>query len=580
MGGGMRPHFVRALLPLVVAVLTAVCFLPVVSGSFLNWDDDVNFRHNLAYRGLGWAQIRWAFTSVLFGHYVPLTRLTFSLNYVLGGMHPWGYHLLNVLLHAVNAALFYLVARRLLAAAVGAGREGQGHVDLEASAALAALVFGVHPLRVEPVAWVTGRADLLSTTFVLLSTLAYLRAVDGGATARRRLMLVCTAGFAAAFLSKASALPFPLALLLLDVYPLRRLRRLGGRSLVREKTPLLVVAGIAAVIVAYVTPRGVVLAEYDVVARLTIAAYSFVISAARFVLPAGLLPIYEMPYRVTPLEPRFGLAVAAAVLITAVLILLRRRCPGALAAWTFSVLMLVPTAAAVRKTTDLAPDRYSYLAGLGFALLVGNAVAGGLRLVRRGVLARPMAWVMAGGCVAAVAGLGFMSWTYAEMWTEPGPLWRWAIELDPSCAVCHNKLGEIVLGDPVQPARAPEAEALFRRAIALRPDQPTPHFNLGMALIAQGRWAEAESPLRSYIERNPRSATGHARLGFTYLMRHRFDAAIPELRTALARQPDMPELRGLLIEALEGRARELQAAGLAADAEPLLSESGALRASR
>ena len=119
MGGGMRPHFARAF---VVAALTAICFLPVVSGSFLNWDDDVNFRHNPAYRGLGGAQIRWAFTSVLFGHYIPLTRLTFSLNYVLGGMNPWGYHLLNVLLHGVNAALFYVVARRLLRAAHGVGR--------------------------------------------------------------------------------------------------------------------------------------------------------------------------------------------------------------------------------------------------------------------------------------------------------------------------------------------------------------------------------------------------------------------------------------------------------------------------
>src|SRR5207244_982644 len=157
-----------------------------------------------------------------------------------------------------------------------------------------------------------------------------------------------------------------------------------------------------------------------------------------------------------------------------VLILLRRRCPAALAAWTFSAVMLAPVSLGLRKTADLAPDRYSYLAGLGFALLVGGAVAGGLRLVRRGVLARPMAWVMAGGCVAAVAGLGFMSWTYAEMWTDPGPLWRWAIELDPSCSVCYNKLGEVVLGDPAQFTRAQEAENLFRRSIALRPDQANP----------------------------------------------------------------------------------------------------------
>src|ERR1700738_4117096 len=106
----------RAGLAITVAVVTFVGFLPVLSASFLNWDDNVNFLENTAYRGLGPAQIRWAFSSVLFGHYIPLTRLTWSLNYVLGGLNPSGYHLVNLLLHAGNALLVYFVARRLLAA--------------------------------------------------------------------------------------------------------------------------------------------------------------------------------------------------------------------------------------------------------------------------------------------------------------------------------------------------------------------------------------------------------------------------------------------------------------------------------
>jgi hypothetical protein len=114
---------VRRLVPVAVGLLVAAPFLPALEGSFLNWDDNVNFLDNQAYRGLGAAQIRWAFTSVLFGHYIPLTRLTWSANYALGGLHPWGYHLVNVLLHAANAALVYLVARRLLAAARAAGSQ-------------------------------------------------------------------------------------------------------------------------------------------------------------------------------------------------------------------------------------------------------------------------------------------------------------------------------------------------------------------------------------------------------------------------------------------------------------------------
>ena len=562
-----------------VGALAAACFLPALSGSFLNWDDDVNFRQNPSYRGVGVAPIRWAFTSVLFGHYIPLTRLTFSLNYFLGGMDPWGYHLLNVLLHGVNVGLFYLVARRLLAAAVSVDGDGQRKRVLGAGAMVAALVFGLHPLRVEPVAWVTGRADLLCAMFVLLSTLAYLRAVESPGTARGGRMVVCAAGFAAAILSKGSALPFPAALVLLDVYPLRRVGRLGWRSLVKEKTLLVGVAAVGAAVVAYATRRGAVVtgtADYDVIARFTVAAYAFVISPVRFVWPAALSPLYEMPLHVTPLEPRFGLAVGVAIVVTAVLIVVRRRWPGGLAAWAFSALMLAPLCTVVRKTTDLAPDRYSYVAGLGFALLAGGVVIGLTRLVERGVLTRRVAWLATAAGVAVIGGLAATSWGAAQMWSEPEILWRWAVELDPNCSVCHSKLGEAILGDPAQPLRAAEAENLFRRAIGLRPDRPHAYFNLGTALIVQGRYAEAETPLRNYMDRIPRSAIGPERLGRAYLLQRRYEAAIPLLRTALTRQPDLPGLRAHLGEALKGRARELQAIGLVAEAAPLLAESRAL----
>ncbi len=167
---------------------------------------------------------------MFFGHYIPLTRLTWSLNWVLGGMDPWGYHLVNVLLHAVNAVLFYLVARRLLAAAVADGAQaGRRGADLCAAAAVAALVFGVHPLRVEPVAWITGRPDLLCASFVLLTTWVYLRAAetegpptaDSSGSPPSRSRPPCS--------PRGPPLPFVAALFILDVYPLRRLRRLGVR---------------------------------------------------------------------------------------------------------------------------------------------------------------------------------------------------------------------------------------------------------------------------------------------------------------------------------------------------------------
>ena len=571
----------RGLVPLAVAGLTAAVFLPTLSGSFLNWDDNVNFLDNPAYRGLGREHIRWAFTSVSFGHYIPLTRLTWSFNWALGGMDPRGYHLVNVLLHAANAVLFYFVARRLLAAASADGAQTGRGPDLCAAAAVAALVFGVHPLRVEPVAWITGRADVLCASFALVTTWVYLRAVEAEGPARRGLILVTAVTLAAALLSKGAALPFVGALLLLDVYPLRRLRRLGGWPLVREKVPLLLVTLAGAGGVIYAVRHGAVLtqiSEHGGLARLTAAAYSFLIAPFRAIWPVSLSPLYEMPARISPLEPRFALALAGVVLVTTVLIGLRARWPGGLAAWTFSVLMLAPTSAVVRQGADLAPDRYSYLSGMGFAVLVGGAALGVIRLVRRGTVTRSMGWSAALAALIALVGLGITSWSYSQVWGESETLWRWAVELDPDCSVCHGKLGESALGGPGGQTRAAEAEGLFRRAIALRPDLPEAYYNLGTALVLQGRYAEAESPLRRYMERAPWAASGPERLGLVYLLERRYEAAVPLLRSAFVRKPNAPDLRRYLVQALEGQAQALQAQGRGGEADTLLAEMRAVSA--
>jgi tetratricopeptide (TPR) repeat protein len=572
----------RALIPLTIALLTAATFLPTLGGSFLNWDDNVNFLDNPSYRGLGGEQIRWAFTSTLFGHYIPLTRLTWSLNYVLGGLNPWGYHLVNVLLHTANAVLFYFVALRLLAAAGGSGHQlGPREPGLRAAAAGAALVFAIHPLRVEPVSWITARADLLCGFFALLAVWTYLHAVEGSGPARRGPTLMTAALLGAALLSKGSALPLVGTLFLLDVYPLRRAHRLGWGALVREKLPQLLVTLAAGAGVVHAIRDGAVLtrvSEHGALARLAAAAYSFVISPIRLVWPGSLSPLYEMPRGISVLEPRFALALIGTVLVTAVLILFRRRWPAGLAAWSFSALMLAPTSAIVRQGADLAPDRYSYLAGLGYALLAGGAVLAVIRLLRRGALTPAVGRAIATAGLVALAGLAVAAWSYCQVWRDSETLWRWAVEMDPRCSVCLGKLGESALGGPGGAARVEEAEDLFRRAIALRPDLPDAYFNLGTALVLQGRYAEAAAPLRSYMERVPGSASGPERLGLAYLLDGRYEAAAPLLREALQRKPDAPGLRGYLAQALEGHARALQAQGRIGEAEALLGEARALAA--
>src|SRR6266581_72470 len=215
------------LVPTLIALVTFGAFLPTLHNQFVNWDDDKNFLENPHYRGLGWTQLSWMWTTHL-GHYIPLTWMTFGLDYLLWGMNPLGYHLTNLLLHAANAVVFFFITRRLLTRALPSPSE-RGHT-LAVSAALAALVFSIHPLRVESVAWATERRDVLSGLFYLSAVLAYLRACDRDERGRGWYW-GAVALFAGALLSKSMAVNLPVVLMILDVYPLRRLgESIGWRS--------------------------------------------------------------------------------------------------------------------------------------------------------------------------------------------------------------------------------------------------------------------------------------------------------------------------------------------------------------
>src|SRR5256712_5936822 len=214
------------LIPLALALVTFAVFSSALSNDFVEWDDQVNLTGNEQYRGLGPTQLKYFFTTVLLGHYIPLTWLTFGLDYVLWGMTPTGYHLTNLLLYAANAAVLYLVALRMLARATTLAG-----IPLRLGAVAATLFFTLHPLRAESVAWVTERRDVLSGLLFLLTILTYLKTCE--ASGRRRYWLLAgSAGFyVLALASKGSVMGLPALLLVLDIYPLRQL---GRRTLVEE----------------------------------------------------------------------------------------------------------------------------------------------------------------------------------------------------------------------------------------------------------------------------------------------------------------------------------------------------------
>ena len=527
-------------LPAVVFLLALVCFLPAVSGAFLNWDDNVNFQDNPSFRGGSGRDRSWAaLTSTLFGHYIPVTRLSWVFNHALGGMSPWGYHVTNVLLHAMNAVIAYLVARRLLEAGARPGGEGVRQADLSVGAAAAALFWSLHPLRAEPVAWITGRADVLCGTFVLLATWLYLKATEvEGTTARPAFLAASAAALAAGILSKGVAVTLPVVLLALDVYPLRRLPRVGLGRLLREKIPLFAVSLVGAIVIAIALKQGAQLnrgESYGIVARVAVAAYSFCIYPFRSVWPVSLSPLYEMPSQVDLTEPRFAFAAVVCTLLTAILILGRHRWPAGLAAWACSAVMLAPTSVALRLGADLAPDRYSYLPALAYAVLLGAGVVWLVQARRqpRGLAHRML--VGGSGLVIALGTLALASaaWAQVHIWTDDERLWRRAVLVDPASPTAASNLGSALRAK----GRLGEAAEYSERALRLKPDFPEAHLNVALIRAAQGRSADAERHFRRALELKPRSAPARLGLASTLEGQGRMDEAIQEFRVAIEIEP-------------------------------------------
>jgi len=592
-------------LPSLTAALAFIAFLPTLEATFVNWDDEASFLTNTAYRGLGWAQVRWMFTTTFLGHWSPLTWMTWSLNYVTGGLDPWGYHLGNLLLHSANVALLWLVARRLLAIGSSAATTSS---TIAAGATIAALVWGLHPLRAEAVAWASARRDVLCGLFYLLAVLAYLRGVARGAGIERRWWALSLAAFAAALSSKTIAMTLPLTLLLLDVYPLRR-RGLGWWSLTREKLPYAILAA-AAGVVAFVARQesGNITAytQYGAGARLALAASTLWFSWWKSLWPAGLSPMYELPQRVDLGQARFLGPLLAVTALTAALVLLRRRWPAGLAAWAQSVIVLVPISGVVHSGYQLTADRYSYLSGLGLSVLAGAGLvwvwqhAGG-GPARRWM--RPLVWAAAALVVVALGATGRAQTT---IWKDSETLWRQAAEVDPSCSLCESNLGRVV----ARPGRFAEGETHVRRAIALRPDRPGPHENMGTIMLAQGRSSEAEEHFRraatlqpdraasrnalgvalasqgrdreaeaefqEAARRSPRLVDAPANLGVLYTRQGRFEEAVVPLRRALALDGGRAGVRADLGRALRGRAIELAREGRLDEAARLWQEASPL----
>ena len=515
-------------LPLVVAAVTILVFLPALRAGFVAWDDDKNFLSNPHYRGLGLTHLRWMWTTFHLGHYVPLTWMTLGADYLIWGMNPVGYHLTNLLFHTANAVLLYFLARRVLVLA-GAAPSGLSSRRLGVAAALAALLFSIHPLRVESVAWVTERRDVLSGFFYLLSIFLYLRAVDDDARRRRWYSLALVA-FGCALLSKATAMSLPAVLLILNVYPLRRLGGEWRRWTTRTRRVYLQLAPFAVLAAAAAALSLIALhppAQLGIPAKLAVSAYSLAFYVWKTLVPVRLSPVYEMPQHVDPLAPPFLISYGVVIGLTGFAWVARARWPGALAAWLAFVVVTLPMLGIIQNGPQIAADRYTYHAAPALAILGAGVCANFGQLGFRRIAARAIG-------AAILVLMSVLTWRQTYVWHDSASLWTQVLRLDDASAIGHTGMANVLFKE----GAIDEATAHAERAVSLAPGYAQAHNDLGVGLARQGHFDEAVAEYQRALAIDPSYDEPRGNWGVVLAGKGDLRSAIALYQQALAANPD------------------------------------------
>src|SRR5215468_10340834 len=525
---------------LFIAIVTLVVFLPALRNEFVGWDDYELLVQNPHYRGLGWSELGWMFTTFHTGHYQPLSWITFAVDYLIWGMNPLGYHLTNLVLHAANAALFYFLSQRLLSVALSIPYPS-ADLRLKLAAGFAAFFFAIHPLRVESVAWATERRDVLSGLFFLATVLCYLQAAtaSNNVSHRQRWLGAALSCYGLSLLSKASGVTLPLVLLVIDVYPLRRLgpgKWFGplSRRVWLEKVPFLFLAALAGIIAPLAQQDAGAVASlrvHGLASRLAQSLYGLVFYLWKTILPLDLSPLYEVPPHLNPFAWPFLVSGSVVVTISIGVSVLRHRWPAGFASWLcyaiiFTLSILTWRQITVWHDTDTlwkhvlaVTDKSTFRSGTAHHL-VGRFYSD------RGDLNRAIEHL------------------------------HLSIEIEPTDATTYTDLGAAL----ARQGNLEEAIRNLQHAIALSPTLSLAHFNLGNAFALQGHFGQAKEHLQDALRIKPDYPEAYNNLGKVLAAEGQLDKAIDLFRQAVKIQPEFAEAHHSLAMALAEKGKQEEAA--------------------
>ena len=558
-----------AALLIVAALVTAVDW-PVLSAQAHSLDDHLFVTSNPLVTHPGWPSVGRFFREVLKpstvrGYYLPLSMTSLMLDVAMGGRPDdfRVFHSTSLALHVLVCMVIVIVLDRLLGSLV--------------PAAIAGLLFGLHPLAVEPVAWISERKTLLSTLFTFASVGCYVEFARSVVRRKAAWMTGCIALFALGLLCKPTVTMLPVLLLVLDYWPLGRLS-LGS---VIEKWPLLLLSLVSGIITVISNQSTIGIgagAPMDLLMWPFRVGYLLMFYVAKILWPSNLSCMYDYPLPMSLTNPVYLLSAIAIAALTLFLIRISLRTRAPLAGWLFFLIAIAPALGVVRNRFAPAQDKYLYFPALGLAMVLAWGLGAAWNPARRGGVSLQRALLAAALTVAI--GEAWGTRLALANWKDSITLWRHVVRVAPRSSVAHCVLGveldaisqgdlafeqyqmSVRLGptnpDPysnlagklVERGRIDEAAPMVERANQIYPDDPNLAYWMGRIAWSRGRLDEAEHWLRRAIVLDPRLVEARSQLGIVLANRGHTEEAVAVFREAVRDDPGIPKLRLALAYAL------------------------------
>lgn len=490
---------------LAIIILIVVAYSSSINNQFTNWDDDVYVTSNPAVWSLNSKNIEKMFTQPMASNYHPLTMMSLAVNYYISGDAPKGYIVTNILLHILNACVVFVFIMMLT--------KTQFWVSF-----LVAVLFAIHPMHVESVAWISERKDVLYALFFIAGLISYLKYLK---TSQLKLLVITLLFFVLSLLSKPAAVVFPLVLLLLDWFKARDF----DKKAILEKIPFFALSILFGLITLNIQTESAVSNQFGFIEKIVFAGYGFFMYCFKLLIPNGLSPLYAYPINQIP--PTFYLGFVASLFLLAAAIYSLKKGKAVFFAFAFFTINVILVLQLITVGNAVMADRYTYLSSIGLFFILG--------LGFEKLVANPKFKTLAiGGFAIYVLALTFFANQQCKVWQSSESLWSQAIEVDQQNYLAYSKRGLALM----QSGKAQKALNDFNKCIKINPKYHAGFTNRGYLYFKSNQLDKALTDYNQSIKLNPNDYKTYNNRGHLFYKQEKLEEALNDYNKSIELNPN------------------------------------------